>query len=315
MPRLNIYIPEDLADDLNLYRDRMNLSAICTDAIRSELKSITTGVPRQKLPGGAEWSRSKAESDLARRFDLRLVRVVPTDAPDTGSEPVAMVTAELLDTLVRDGMSIAIGGGSQLSATVNHLRPRNVRVNISAIGYGHVDRALPHVHPNSIVTRMSLLYTRSAVTLVADPLLHERWPLTPEPGADDVMRVIIGGCGDWRRYSSMRGILGQEICEVLDEKKVVGDYLGVFLTEDGQPVEPYLPTAAVSNIGSAALYSYARRSDTLVVLVASIFMKMRTLERALAMKLCNALILDEHTASVLLSRPPRARALDLTSPA
>ena len=76
MPRLNIYIPDDLHDDLELYRDRMNLSEICANAIRSELRSITTGVPRQHLPGGAEWSRSKAESEIARRYDLRLVRVI-----------------------------------------------------------------------------------------------------------------------------------------------------------------------------------------------------------------------------------------------
>jgi DNA-binding transcriptional regulator LsrR (DeoR family) len=301
MPRLNIYIPEQLQFELNLFRDRMNLSEICTNALWSELRALRTGVSRDQLPGGAEWSRSDAESEIARRYDLRIVRIVPARWMVEGQEPVAKATAELIDSLVRDGMSMAVGGGSQMSATVNQLRPRNARVHLSAIGYGLVDRELPHVHPNSLVTRLSLLYARSSVALVGDKQLHERWPLVAEPTHDGVMRLIVGGCSLWQRDSEFARLLGPEICEVLDEKKVVGDYLGVFLGADGQPVEPYLPSAPVSSLGSAALYAYARRADTLVVLVAADFVKIQPIKKALEAKLCNALILDEETASVLIS--------------
>lgn len=301
MPRLNIYIPEDLHSDLDLYRERMNLSEICTNALRSELRALRTGVARGQLPGGAEWSRSEAESEIARRYDLRIVRIVPGQWWTEGHEPVAKATAEMMDALVRDGMSLAIGGGAQMNATVNRLHPRNARVHLSAIGYGLVDRELPHVHPNSIVTRLSQLYARSSVSLVGDRQLHERWPLVAEPTSDGVIRLIIGGCSLWQRDSEFARLLGPEICEVLDEKKVVGDYLGVFLGADGQPVEPYMPSATVSSLGSATLYAYARRADTLVVLVAADFVKIVPIKKALEAKLCNALILDEETASVLTS--------------
>lgn len=302
MARLNIYLPDDLYDDLDLFRERMNLSEICATAIRSELRSLKTGVARERLPGGAEWSRSAAESEIARRYELRIVRIVPVQRYDEELEPVAKATGEFLDALVRDGMSIAIGGGSLMHAMVMQLRPRNVRAHISAIGYGLVDRGLPHVHPNALVTAMSLLYARSSVALVGDARLHERWPEKPEPSDEDVMRVIVGGCGWWHDEGEFRQLLGPEVCEVLDERRVIGDFLGVFFSEDGQAVEPYLPTAPVSHLGSATLYKYARRPDTLVVMVAAGFLKVSPVEKALAAKLCNTLILDEETASVLLSR-------------
>ena len=176
-----------------------------------------------------------------------------------------------------------------------------MRTLLFAIGFGYVDREVPHVHANTLVTRLSLLYARAEVTLVGDPRVRDRWRLSAEKTGDDVMRVIIGGCGRWERDSALRRVLGSDICDVLDEKKVLGDYLGVFLGEDGQPVEPYLPSAPVSSLGSAELYAYAKRRDTLVVLVASSFMKIRTIKKALEMKLCNALILDGETADVLIS--------------
>lgn len=308
MPRLNIYLPEDLHFELDLYREQMNLSEICATAIRSELRALKTGVPRTQLPGGADWSRSAAEAEIARRFELRLVRVVPGAGLDTGIEPVAKASAELIDSLVRDGMSIAVGGGSQMSAMLSHLRPRNARVHVSAIGYGHVDRELPHVHPNMIATRLSLLYARSTVSLVGDPMLRERWPLVSSGGGDELMRVIIGGCSRWESASAHARLLGPEIEALLDEQRAVGDYLGVFLDAEGKTIEPYLPSAPVSNIGSGALYAYARRPDTLVVLVAALFLKLEAVVMALSARLCNALILDEDSASILIDHIRNGRA-------
>lgn len=301
MPRLNIYIPKELDDDLSLYRDEMNLSEICTNAIRSEIRSRQSGRAGVVPAGAAEWTRSAPESELARRFDLRLVRVVPTERLED-REPVAKVVAECLDALVRDGMQIAIGGGSLVYATVQHLRPRNVRAHISAIGFGHVDREVPHLHPNTIVTRLSLLYSRSTVALVGDPMTPQRWPVSGERSGEELMRVIVGGCGRWRRDYSLARILGPEIGDVLEEKKVFGNFMGVFLSDDGQPVEPYLPSAPVTHLGSAALYAYSKRQDTLVLMVVSSFLKIPSIERALALRLCNALIVDAYTADVLLQR-------------
>lgn len=301
MPRLNIYIPDDLANDLYPYREAMNLSEICANAIRSELRSRATARAQDRLPGAADWTRTAPEAEIARRWDLRMVRVVPCEAPDEGREPVAIATAEFLDALVRDGMHIAMGGGAQLCDMVRHLRPRNVRAFISALGFGHVDREIPHVHANALVTRLSLLYARSSVALVGDSRLREQWPVPGPKSGDEVIRVILGGCGRWRRDTPLGRVLGDEICDVLDEKGVVGDFLGVFLGGEGESVEPYLPSAPVSHIGSAGLYAYAKRPDTLVVLVASHFMRLPAIKRALELKLCNALILDSETASVLIS--------------
>jgi DNA-binding transcriptional regulator LsrR (DeoR family) len=159
-----------------------------------------------------------------------------------------------------------------------------------------------------IATRLSLVYARGAVSLVGDPMLRERWPEMSPGGGDEVMRVIIGGCSRWEPDSAHARLLGEDIVALLNERRVTGDYLGVFLDEEANPIEPYLPAAHVSNIGSGQLYGYARRPDTLVVLVASLFMKLAPVKRALKAKLCNALVLDEHTASILIDQMRNGRA-------
>jgi post-segregation antitoxin (ccd killing protein) len=40
MPRLNITVPQDLYDRLEKWRDRLNLSRICQDALARELARL-----------------------------------------------------------------------------------------------------------------------------------------------------------------------------------------------------------------------------------------------------------------------------------
>lgn len=86
---------------------------------------------------------------------------------------------------------------------------------------------------------------------------------------------------------------------------MIGEFLGVFLAADGRRIEPYLPTMTVSHIGSADLRDSARRSDTIVALVAGGEAKLSTIRALLDAQLCNTLITDEGTAWSLVRAAPR----------
>ena len=40
--KLTITIPEELAEDLDLWRNRLNISAVCAEAIQAELRFVKT---------------------------------------------------------------------------------------------------------------------------------------------------------------------------------------------------------------------------------------------------------------------------------
>ena len=85
----------------------------------------------------------------------------------------------------------------------------------------------------------------------------------------DLRRVIVGSCAPFDPESPYAEVLGPEITQLLVDEGVVGEFLGVFLTADGRAIEPYVPGANVSHIGSADLREHVKRNDTFVVLAAS----------------------------------------------
>lgn len=201
--------------------------------------------------------------------------------------------------MLRENLQLGVGGGTQMWSVIRRLTPRDLRLAISAIGFGHVDRVAPHLHPNVLVTLLSLLYPRSTVGLIDSPEFRTTWSL--DDGGSDFRRVIVGSCAPFTGDSASAALLGGETTEVLRDARAVGDFLGVFLTPDGGSVEPYPPTATVSHIASADLRAHAKRADTVVALAAAGNAKVEIIRLVLAAELCNVLVTDETTARALLS--------------
>lgn len=302
MPRLNVYIPDWLSMELRAYRGEINFSGVCTHALGAELSARQTDRRAVGLLSRIVMTPSDIEQAVAARF--RLDRVIAPPVPK-GFELREFVTdkaASFLDALVGEHMQIGVGGGTQMWSIVRRLTPRNLRMDISAIGFGGVDHAAPHVHPNMLATVMSLLYApRSTPRLVGSPAFAAAWSLDGEPGKD-VRRAIIGACARFDAESAYARVLGADITDVLEDAHVVGDFLGVFLAADGRLVEPYVPGSTVSHIGSAELREHARRPDTIVALVATGKEKVNLIRLVLRAELCNTLITDESTAYILLRR-------------
>lgn len=301
MPRLNIYIPHELSRELRGYRDRLNVSEICAQALRSELEAITSlRIPMDRPFGEVHPDYWSIELQVARKYGLRRVKVGPDHGDTSDSrDSVGRALAGLLDSHAHDGLHMCVGGGSQIWAAVRALKPRNLRMHLSALGYGQVDHEQPHLHANALVTMLSLLYApRSTVALIPDRSLAASIG-TPAAGQDEVDRLIVGSCDPFSATSSYARRLGPEITEVLEENAVLGDYLGVFVTADGRTVEPYLPSADVSHIGSGDLVAQSKRDRSLVILAAAGPERVGLMRQILKLGLCNALITDSETLNSL----------------
>jgi hypothetical protein len=62
VPQLNVYLPDDLAEILQRYRDRLNLSQICAHALRQEVQRMET----MEMEPGTRASETDGEALPAR---------------------------------------------------------------------------------------------------------------------------------------------------------------------------------------------------------------------------------------------------------
>ena len=211
-------------------------------------------------------------------------------------------TSVFLDRTFSEGLRVAIAGGTQMYGVTRRLEPRNLGINVWAIGYGQVDHELPHVHPNALVTFLSMLYApRSKPSLIAAPKFKETWvwPAIYPPGGQNVRRMIVGSCAVFDADSPYARVLGKEMTDFLMDEHVMGDFLGVFIKADGSIVEPYAPSMTVSYITAADLRAFAKRDDAIVLLAAGGGAKIKLMRLVIELGLCNTLITDDRTAKLL----------------
>jgi deoxyribonucleoside regulator len=299
MARLNVSIPADLSPLVAKWRRKINLSEICTQALRDELAAVeshrSARLIHDKLSPGSSIERS-----LVDRHSLAEAVVV-----DAALEPTRLrdhlgsAAADYLDRRLCDGAVLAVAGGRQVWCVVQHLRPRQVALNIQALGFHQNDPHVLHAHPNTLVTILWLYFApRALAALIGqDPakILNADLPQRPQP-----TYFIVGSCARFSAECDLAKLLGSEKASDLLQQKARGDFLYSFFTRDGKVIPaPKSPDRSI--LPAAIIRSLAARDDARIILVAGGADKLALIRIALKAKLCNVLVTDTQTAQRLLA--------------
>lgn len=319
MPRLNIYIPDDLDLALRNFPGEINVSKVCAAALRAQLLARENPRVASSMFFSLFDTPNWIEDIILQRY-RGLTSVVARDVIFEGDDlasAVAESTSQFLDRTLFEGCVLGLGGGAHMWDVVRRLERRNLGMDLWAIGYGHVDAERPHLHPNALVTLLSLAYApRSRAHLVGAGKLDRAWhlPTLFPKTQQDVKRYLVGSCSMFDADSPYARLLGDEMTDFLVERQVMGDFLGVFITPDGELVEPYAPSMTVSHVPSSDLRELARRDDTIVLLSATGRHKMKLIRAVIEAGLCNAVITDHPTACALMDFEPQRDSDDLVVP-
>ena len=306
MPRKTIYLPDELDLAIRTHPGEINISKVCAEALRAELtarEGIRTSM--EGLLSQIFRNEGPLETRLKHRFKLRRVIAPPGGDEGAPRETVSLWTSIFLNEMFFDGLRVAMAGGTQMWDVARRLEPRNLGLNVWALGFGHVDQETPHVHPNALVTLLAMMYgSRTKPRLVGAPGFPQAWSWQaryPEEGKG-VRRLIMGSCATFDADSPYAKVLGDEMTDYLVEENVIGDFLGVFIAPEGKALEPFTPSLPISHITRSELQEFARRDDTIVLLAAAGGHKVKLMRQILQLGLCNSVITDDVTASALLAR-------------
>jgi DNA-binding transcriptional regulator LsrR (DeoR family) len=299
MGRLNVSIPDDLAPLVSKWRRRINLSEICSDALRSELLGVESHRSARPLLAALR-KPTQLEATLARRFELVDVHVVPERVPEDQLRPIlGRAAADYLNQHLSEGSVLAVAGGRQSWCVVENMTPRNLGITIQALGFRQNDPLLLNAHANTLVTLLWLLFSpRGVARLVGsepDEMFRGNAPLAPQP-----RYFVVGSCGPFGASCPLANLLDDQTTDTLLARGAIGDVLYTFFDTAGGSIG--LPrTGDESVLTAAQLQTLSDRTDSRVVLVAGGSDKTELMQRALEAKLCNVLVTDTETARRLIS--------------
>jgi deoxyribonucleoside regulator len=298
--RVNISIPDDLAPLVSKWRRKINLSEICTQALRHELEAAESHRSAVRLLTKIRRSRSKLEQDLVDRFGLVEVILANGDVRDERDlrESLGHKTADYLNQNLTTGAVLALAGGRQSWCVVENLDPRQLEITIVALGYRQNDPHVLHAHANTLATMLWLLFSPRAVARLvgADPeeMLNPSLPVEAYP-----KYFVVGSCSAFDASCPLARLLGDDISSALLSKGAATDFLYNFFDEDGRPVPVSIP-GDQSIISADCLFSLSKRPDMRVLLVAGGREKLGAIRSSLEARLCNILVTDTVTAQALL---------------
>jgi deoxyribonucleoside regulator len=299
MPRVNIYLPNDIYELTSRWRSAANLSEICARAIRDEFEAADAHRAPLKLLDAVA-PPSDMERALTRKYGLaESIIVEPPENPMHAREQLGLAAADYLDRTVSDGSMIGIAGGRQTWCLVRALRPRRVRATITALGVGSADPKLLHAHPNTLATLLWLAYSpRSEAHVVGSRTAAATWN-TDLPTRDHPSYFLFASCSELDPTAPFANVLGEKAVASLIDQRAFADFAYIYMTVDGQLVD--LPLDHPHTIVSAPnLHRLSKRSDVRVVLIATGVGKVPSMRLTLASQLCNMVMTDKNTAINLL---------------
>ncbi|KFE34910.1 DeoR family transcriptional regulator [Thioclava atlantica] len=246
------------------------------------------------------------EAELVRRFGLQTARVAPSlgEAGDS-ARATAPLAATLLERILArpDPQVIAFGTGRSLSAMVGEVmqRPATEHKIVSLIGNIAPDGSASFY---DVIMRMAdklrlphypMLAPVISETAEERALFDHLKPVQAVKklaSAADATFVGIGQMNDDAPIYKDRFISLEELRE-LQGAGAVGEIVGSFFNDEGQPVE----TPLTARIGS---YRIEGGREAPIIGIAAGTNKLAAIRGALSGKLVNALVTDEPTARALL---------------
>lgn len=301
MPRLNIYIPDEIHRLAAKWRGTLNLSEVCVGALREELEAAELGRKPGPLLRNLQ-PRTKTEQALLRRYKLHDARVVAVSDDLHMRDELGDAAATFIEQTLGGDCLIGVAGGRQMWAVVRALSPRLSRTTLTALGIGQVDPLVLHAHPNTLVTLLWLLHSpRAKAHLVGASATTKLWDSALERrSGTDIRSIVIGSCSVFDEKSPLASLLGVRQVRALVEGGAKSEFAYTFLDHGGHPVEWSAP-APSSRISASNMKHLAERKDARVVLVAGGEAKKDSIRLVLKARLCNTLITDSSTAQYLMT--------------
>ena len=304
MARLNISVPDDLYRTAKKWRGQMNLSQICARALEEEIQAAEMCRTGEGLLAPLA-PPSRIERLLAGRFGLAEAHVVAAaEHAEDLRETLGRRAASFLDRWICDEAMLALGGGRQMWRLARNLQPRAVRVALSAMGFRENDPQVLHVHPNTLVTLLWLLYSPRAIAqLVAAAPFELAWQ-AELPRRDRPSYFVFASCAPYTAESPFAQLIGGRHSGDLLARGAAGDFAYVFFDAAGSLIDPPERRAVSGSdcalFSAQALRGLAARADARVVAVAGGAGKLPVLRAAIQNQLCNVVVTDEPSALALL---------------
>ena len=246
------------------------------------------------------------ERRLARAFRLDEAIVAPSPARESAvATVVGHAAGTWLSGCVRDGMSVGIGWGSTLHASLKAIRDRSVdRLSVvSLLGGMTHSRA---VNPSAVARRVAdafgaECYQLTAPLVVSDPATRDA--LWKEPGLHDLLGrarkadLALVSVGDLREDATLfrEGLLPRSMLRSLAAAGAVGDVLCHFVDADGCVVDHPVNRRVVA-VGLEDLRKVPR-----IVLAAGGRRKAVAIRAALAATGARVLVTDAGAARAMLA--------------
>jgi DNA-binding transcriptional regulator LsrR (DeoR family) len=250
------------------------------------------------------------EADISARYGLDYCEVAPDFDPDAlPLRALGIAGAQFLRREIErnPGTLIGIGHGRTLAACVEYL-PRMSGVNVRFVSLlGGLTRKFS-ANPHDVMHRLAER-THAEAYVMPVPFFantaEDRAVLLGQPGVRDVFNLarsadlLFAGIGTTEREASLvsTGMIAEEEMEEIKHEGAVGELLGHFFGEAGQPYATAL---------SARTLSPDREDlkDRRIVAVAGGKVKIRAIRSVLESRRLNGLITDERTARSLVEETP-----------
>jgi DNA-binding transcriptional regulator LsrR (DeoR family) len=228
---------QEIADKLSITRLRVN--KIVVQARSDGLVSVDIKMPLTHCVA--------LEEKLKDRFGLIDCSVVPSVSQVEDLHRVlGRATAAMLDPLLIDGKGFGIGWGQTLSAARRHLTPRRLTNAWVAALMGGLTRG-SGTNTFEVSTEFARILGAECYYVAAPiycPSSESRTALLTHYGLAEAMQrgrntaVALIACGDLSDHSLLvRTQVVTENLPTLREAGAVGDILGVFLDQNGEPVD------------------------------------------------------------------------------